>query len=104
MAVAVSNNKQIEVFSSARMIEATIVLDAAYPTGGSPGIAAALGFNQIVALIPLQSGGLLHEYLPASDKLKSYDPTGATAGAAGVEVPNGTNLSATSIVCLVFGN
>lgn len=109
-------------------VEAKIVefsLDNNYPTGGTPGVANALGFRRIFALIPLLHAGVPFEYHPETDKLKcfqavaphthtentaaAYAQNAKTASAdpassmnAG-EVPNGTNLSANTVRALVLG-
>ena len=74
----------------------TMVGDAAYPTGGTLGFAAALSAAypnrsfSATSIIAARGGatGYVAEYLPATDALKVYVRT------TGVEVANTTDLSA----------
>jgi hypothetical protein len=133
MAATVAGRTQVEGLSGGKAwVTAAITLDNAYPTGGTLGITGLLGFSKILALVVLSSAGLIHEYLPATDALRSYYPTGGgtvpaapaqplvTAGATpvtssaangaaaitagqAVEVANATDLSAKTINVLALG-
>lgn len=79
-------------------------LDSAYVTGqnGTAGVAAKLGFQHIVALIPLSHGGIMWDYDGGTDKLKLYgQPAAATAGAS-PELASG-NYSAITVRALALG-
>jgi hypothetical protein len=103
MSIAVSNRQVIEQFSgNAIMLTATVTLDTSYPTGGSAGLAAALGLKQIYGLSVVQHAGYLVDYV-AGDKLQVFNTGGTGAGTKATEVTNATNLSATTVTALVVG-
>lgn len=90
-------------FADLRLAVVNLKLDTSYPTGGSVGVAARLGFRSLAVLIPLQHSGYIVEYINDTDKLKVYQqPAAATAGAS-PEVPNTTNLSGTVLRFLAMG-
>lgn len=80
----------------------TFAGDSSYPTGGTSGVAAALGVHpeQLIALIPLSHSGYVWDYDSGVDKLKLYQQSAATGGLT--EVPNTTNLSATTFRALML--
>jgi len=90
-------------FADLRVAVVNMKLDASYPSGGSPGVAAKLGFSRLAALIPLQHSGYIVEYINDTDKLKVYQQPAAAAAGASPEVPNTTNLSGTVLRFLALG-
>jgi hypothetical protein len=83
-----------------RMLVADITLETSYPTGGTAGIANALGVGKILSLEPVSCGGYSIDYLVATDKLKCYQQPAAAGAGPSPEVPNATNMSA--VVAHVF--
>ena len=105
MAIALVNHELSEeaTLESFRVDVVNFKGDTSYPTGGSIGVSAALGFRRILALIILSHSGYVTDYDPGTDKLKVYQqPSVATAGAM-PEVPNTTNLSGAIFRALVIG-
>jgi hypothetical protein len=105
MAVAISNRQEaIRLSGNIKLVLASITLDTSYPTGGSPGITAALGLASILALIPYgNKGGYDIDYVKAADKLKCLYGTGSSLTGPHTEVANTTNLSAVTVDTLVIG-
>ena len=106
MALAFANVNQILGSTGGlKLVEADVTLDTSYPTGGSAGLAAGLGFAQIIKhVIWTQCKGFELDYIPATDKLKVYQQPAAAAAGASPEVPNTTNLSgAGALRILAFG-
>ncbi len=84
----------------------TTVGDAAYPTGGTPGLLAKYrslkgspGAN-IIGIIPQDAAGHHITYDHVNDKLKVYE-TGTAAG-PDAEAANAANLSAITINLIVI--
>jgi hypothetical protein len=79
--------------------------DDAYPTGGTALLAAVqaktLDQRDIVGVVAGDCGGYVPVYDQASGKLKVYTSNGA-APAALAEVPNATDLSATTFNLVVL--
>lgn len=76
--------------------DVSLVGDAAYPTGGTTGLAALLQAQTKdgrapFAVIPGDCGGYFVTYDPSTDKLKVF--WCAAAGSPMAEVTNATNLS-----------
>ena len=88
--------------ASLRVAVVRLRLDTSYPTGGSPGVKAALGMPGLIALVPLSSLGYHIEYNNDTDKLKVYQQPSAASAGASPEVPSTTNLSANIVRCLAF--
>ena len=78
--------------------------DASYPTGGTPGFAAAIGIapGHLFAVLPESHSGYTWDYDRGSDKLKLYQQPAAAAAGASPEVPPTTNLSAVQFRALIF--
>lgn len=101
MAIAVANRQVIESESGFKLVFAQITLDTSYPTGGSPGVANALGFQNVLGVMVNNKGGYDVEYVRAADKLKISQ--NAAINSPHSEVANTTNLSAITVDVLAIG-
>jgi hypothetical protein len=99
---AVHNERPDFALANAQAEIATVQLDTAYPTGGSIGLASKLGMDpeKMVILIIIDAGPYHIRYSQGLDKLQVFQQSAATG--ALTEVPNATNLSATTIRVLAL--
>lgn len=104
MAIAVTLIKRLAALSGGIVIDqVSIVGDTSYPTGGSAGIAKALGHSQTYGFLPSVATGFDLDYLPATDLLKVYNSGGGGAGTKATEVANASNLSANTFIGIAVG-
>lgn len=87
MALAVQNLNVDEIESGFKLVDAQLVFDNAYPSGGYSGIANLLGFQKLRTVIVNNKGGYDVEYVRATDKLKISYGTGSSFSSTHLEVP-----------------
>jgi hypothetical protein len=97
------------------MLDLSVVLDGAYPTGGttgfsllvaaaaraaSPPLADTFAPADVFGIIALDGAGYTLAYNKTTDALKVYQCAGSAA--PGAEVPNATNLSGVTVRVVVL--
>lgn len=87
-----------------RMVATEVTLDSSYPTGGEAITAAQLGLSRVDAVMCSTNTGHVAQYDKTNAKIKMYYADyDAVADGALIQVPNTTDLSAVTVLCLAFG-